>query len=122
MATAITPVDLKASNFAGNNLTDQSKTTIVSGTGVQFSFNDADFLWLYNDETSAGRTFNVTVHASDGSNLEAIGVTIPTKDYTVPAKKAFLVPVSEAMRNPSTQLVVVDCSGANCQIVAYKAK
>lgn len=119
MATAITPVDLSASNYAGENITTATFDTIASGTGVDFDFSAATHMILRNDDTVSTRTFTVTIPIPPDSVLADTNSEPADKTYAVLKEEQIIVKLADAMRD-SNGKVTVDCDGANCKIRAYK--
>ena len=120
MPDTITVFDATDSNNQGFEASDSANyTAITSGTGGQFTWEDANMIALYNG-AGASRTFTITVPNPPGSSLGDVGSTCTSKTYALDASATLMVPNNPAFKDTSTGLVVVDVSGATCSMRPVK--
>lgn len=120
MPTAEAPKDLTASSFALLNVSDATWTEIVSGTGIDADQNSVGIIFARNTHASVARTLSITVPQPSESGFSAIGVTPPTKDYTLPANsKICAIANMKAYQDPSTSKITIDADGADVEIMLF---
>lgn len=120
MADTITVYDATDSSNQGFVASDSGNyTAITSGTGGQFTWEDANMIALLNG-SGASRTFTITVPNPPGTSLADVGSTCTDKTYSVAAGASIMVPNNSAFKDTSTGLVVVDVSGSSCSMRAVK--
>jgi len=119
MATTLTVKDPKATDSAGLDLSDATLyTTIVVGTGVEYSWEGTGSVLLKNAHGSSSRDFTVTVPVPSGTGLTAVGSTPSSKVYAVASGKTQYVQNADAFRNPTDGKVTINVSGSDCSAMA----
>lgn len=119
MPTAETPKDLTATSFALLNISDASWTEIVSGTGIEATHSKVGVILARNTDALASRTLNITVAQPSGAGFDAINVTPPDKQYTLPANSKICAIANMGSYNDpaNSNKIVIDASDANVEIM-----
>ena len=119
MPTAETPKDLTATSFALLNISDATWTGIVSGTGIDATHSSVGVILARNTHASATRKLQITVPQPSGSGFDAINITPPVKEYTLPAVSKICAIANMASYNDpaNSNKIVIDADGADVEIM-----
>jgi len=123
MADTLTALhDPTASSYAGLNITlaDLTYQAITAGAGIEAAHADVGAIKVKNT-TGGDLTLKITVPTPTDSGLGAIGKSVTTKDYVIPANKQYELANMGAYKDSGNdQKIVFDASATGLSIHCSK--